>query len=100
MAPWGDHGAEGAPQRAREAGMVGIRMVTAAEVVRTGPLAAVIVTLVLLLVLGAIFWSFLRRARRGGVSPLAVDRLDAPRLPEPADPTVLPGEAAAPDEQQ
>ncbi len=80
--------------------MVGISMVTAAEAVRTGPLAALIVTVVLLLILGAIFWSFLRRARKGGVSPLAVDRLDAPRLPEPADPTVLPTEADAQDEQQ
>ena len=80
--------------------MVGLHLVTAAEAVRTGPLAAVIVTVVLLLVLGAIFWSFLRRAGKGGVAPLAVDRLDAPRLPEPADPTVLPTEADSPDEQQ
>jgi hypothetical protein len=99
MAPWCDHGAAGAPSRVREVGMGALLVVTTAEAVRTGPLAALVVTVVLLLVLGAIFWSFLRRASKGGVSPLAVDRLDAPRLPEPADPTVLPDEVAAPDEQ-
>jgi hypothetical protein len=100
MAPWCDHGAEVAPSRAREVGMVGLHVVTTAEAVRTGPLAALIVTAVLLLVVGAVFWSFLRRARKGGVTPLAVDRLDAPHLPEPADPTVLPTDADAPDERQ
>ena len=63
---------------------------TLAEAVRTGPLAALIVTVVLLLIVGAIFWSFLRRASKGGVSPLAVDRLEAPHLPEPTDPAELP----------
>ena len=72
--------------------MVGLHAVTAAEAVRTGPLAALIVTVVLLLILGAIFWSFLRRARKGGVSPLAVDRLEAPHLPEPTDPAELPSQ--------
>ncbi len=78
--------------------MVGMDLL-AAEAVRTGPLAALVVTVVLLLVLGAVFWSFLRRAHRGGVSPLEVDRLDAPRLPEPADPAVLPAETDAPEQQ-
>ena len=73
--------------------------VVADAAVRTGPIAALIVTVVLLLVLGAIFWSFLRRASKGGVPPLDVDRLDAPRLPEPADPAVLPAEPGRPDEQ-
>jgi hypothetical protein len=79
--------------------MDALRVVADADV-RTGPLAALVVTVVLLLVLGAVFWSFLRRAGKGGVPPLDVDRLDAPRLPEPADPTTLPTEAASPDDPQ
>lgn len=43
-----------------------------------GPVAVLGVTVVLLLLLGAVFWSFLRRARREGVAPLAVDRRVAP----------------------
>jgi len=70
-----------------------------AEAARTGPLAALIVTVVLLLVVGAIFWSFLRRASKQGVSPLEVDRLAAPHLPEPADPTELPAVTDVPDEK-
>jgi hypothetical protein len=71
----------------------------AAEAVRTGPLAALVVTVVVLLVVGAIFWSFLRRASKQGVSPLEVDRLDAPHLPEPADPAELPAVTDVPDEK-
>ena len=59
-----------------------------------GPLTVLVVTVVLLLLLGAVFWSFLRRARHGGIEPLAVDRLDAPRRPEPPAPSVLPADAA------
>ncbi len=56
-------------------------------------LGAIVVTVVVLLALGAVFWSFLRRA--GTVrAPLAVDRRAAPRLPEPADPGDLPGSVA------
>jgi hypothetical protein len=102
MAPWCDHGAEGVPSRVREVGMVGLLAVPLAEAVRTGPLAALIVTVVLLLIVGAIFWSFLRRARKDGVSPLEVDRLEAPHLPEPADPAELPTQRPAdpPDQQR
>ena len=57
------------------------------------PLTVLVVTAVALLLLAAVFWSFLRRARHGGVEPLAVDRLDAPHLPEPPEPTVLAAEA-------
>ena len=70
-----------------------------ADAARTGPLAALIVTVVLLLIVGAVFWSFLRRASRDGVSPLEVDRLAAPQLPEPADPTELPAVSDVPDEK-
>jgi len=71
----------------------------AAEAVRAGPLAVLVVTVVLLLVVGAIFWSFLRRASKQGVSPLEVDTLEAPHLPEPADPTELPAVTDVPDEK-
>ena len=71
----------------------------AAEAVSAGPLAVLLVTVVLLLVVGAIFWSFLRRARKQGVSPLEVDTLAAPHLPEPADPTELPAVTDVPDEK-
>ena len=71
----------------------------AAEGARTGPLAALVVTVVLLLVAGAIFWSFLRRASKQGVSPLEVDRLEAPHLPEPEDPAELPVVTDVPDEK-
>jgi hypothetical protein len=60
------------------------------EATTAGPLAALVVTVVLLLLLGAVFWSFLRRSRRDGVAPLAVDRLEPRHLPEPPDPTELP----------
>ena len=60
----------------------------------TSPAAALAVTVVLLLVLSAVLWSFLRRARRGGVLPLDVDRGEPPRLPEPLSPDLLPGEVA------
>lgn len=60
------------------------------EATTAGPLAALVVTVVLLLLLGAVFWSFLRRSRRDGVAPLAVDSLEPRHLPEPADPTELP----------
>jgi hypothetical protein len=65
---------------------------------RTGPVTVLVVTAVALLLLAAVFWSFLRRARHGGVEPLAVDRLDAPHLPEPPAPTVLATDAAGPVE--
>ena len=71
----------------------------AAAAVRSGPLAALVVTVVLLLVVGAVFWSFLRRASKQGVSPLEVDTLEAPHLPEPADPTALPSVTDVPDEK-
>jgi hypothetical protein len=71
----------------------------AAEPARTGPVAALVVTVVLLLVVGAIFWSFLRRASKDGVSPLEVDRLEAPHLPEPEDPAELPVVTDVPDEK-
>ena len=51
------------------------------------------------LVVGAIFWSFLRRASKRGVSPLEVDRLEAPHLPEPEDPAELPVVTDVPDEK-
>ena len=57
---------------------------------KTGPVAALVVTVVLLLLFGAVFWSFLRRSRREGVAPLAVDLLEPEHLPEPADPAELP----------
>jgi hypothetical protein len=60
------------------------------EAVKAGPVAALVVTVVLLLLVGAVFWSFLRRSRREGVAPLAVDLLEPERLPEPADPAELP----------
>ena len=60
------------------------------EAVKAGPVAAFVVTVVLLLLLGAVFWSFLRRSRREGVAPLAVDLLEPEHLPEPADPAELP----------
>jgi len=69
---------------------------TLAATTPAGPLAILAVTVVVLLVVGAIFWSFLRRASRDGVSPLAVDSLDAPHLPEPPDPTVLAAEVEPP----
>ena len=52
-----------------------------------GSLAALIVTVVVLLALGAVFWSFLRRGGAADIAPLAVDQLEAPRVPEPTDPT-------------
>jgi len=60
------------------------------EATKAGPVAALVVTGVLLLLLGAVFWSFLRRSRREGVAPLAVDLLEPGHLPEPADPAELP----------
>ena len=65
-----------------------------AAATRTGPVVALVVTVVLLLLVGAVFWSFLRRSRREGVAPLAVDLLEPEHLPEPADPAELsrPGE--------
>jgi hypothetical protein len=91
MAPWCDRGAEGVPGQAEEVGMLTqVARLVAAEPVRSGPLAVLVVTVVLLLVVGAIFWSFLRRSSKKGVSPLEVDTLEARHLPEPADPTVLP----------
>lgn len=53
------------------------------------PVTATILTVVLLLILGTVLWSFLRRSRRDGVLPLAVDRLDEAHPPEPADPAQL-----------
>jgi hypothetical protein len=100
MAPWGDRGAEGRAATAQEVGMgTLVAPLLSAEAVRTGPLAALIVTVLLLLVVGAIFWSFLRRASKQGVSPLEVDTLAAPHLPEPADPTELPDVADVPDQK-
>jgi hypothetical protein len=64
---------------------------------KTGPVAALVVTVVLLLLFGAVFWSFLRRSRREGVAPLAVDLLEPEHLPEPADPAELPRAAEQPD---
>ena len=64
---------------------------------KTGPVAALVVTVVLLLLVGAVFWSFLRRSRREGVAPLAVDLLEPEHLPEPADPAELPRAAEQPD---
>jgi hypothetical protein len=93
MAPWCDHGVEERAATAREVGMHAQVALPLAAVVKAGPLAALVVTVVLLLVVGAIFWSFLRRARKQGVSALEVDRFDAPHLPEPPDPTVLAAEA-------
>ena len=61
-----------------------------AAATRTGPVVALVVTVVLLLLVGAVFWSFLRRSRREGVAPLAVDLLEPEHLPEPADPAELP----------
>jgi hypothetical protein len=61
------------------------------------PVTVLVVTALALLLLAAVFWSFLRRARRDGVEPLAVDRLDAPRLPEPSAPTELAAEPAEDD---
>lgn len=60
-----------------------------------GSLAALIVTVVVLLALGAVLWSFLRRGGAADIAPLAVDQLEAPRVPEPTDPTLL-GSGAAP----
>ena len=65
-----------------------------AETASAGPLAILAVTAALLLLLAAVFWSFLRRARREGVAPLAVDRLEPPRLAEPADPRMPSTETA------
>ena len=65
---------------------------TLAEAAKVGALGILAVTAVLLLVVGAIFWSFLRRASKDGVSPLEVDRLDPPHVPEPPDPTVISGD--------
>lgn len=64
---------------------------TLAEAAKVGALGILAVTAVLLLVVGAIFWSFLRRASKDGVSPLEVDLLDPPHVPEPSDPTVISG---------
>jgi hypothetical protein len=44
--------------------------------VNGGVLAALIVAVVLLLVLGSFLWLWLRSAREGGAAPLAVDALD------------------------
>jgi len=63
------------------------------EAVKAGPLAAAAVTVVVLLLVGAALWSFLRRSRARGVAALAVDQLEAPRLPEPPEPRVLAAEA-------
>ena len=70
------------------------------EATTAGPLAALVVTVVALLLLGAVFWSFLRRSRRGGVAPLAVDSLEPRHLPEPPDPSELsrPSELPRPSE--
>ena len=46
-------------------------------------LTAVVVTIVVLLLLGLVFWSFLRRGSVSGIAPLAVDRRAAPRALEP-----------------
>ena len=54
-------------------------------------LTAVVVTIVVLLLLGLVFWSFLRRGSVSGIAPLAVDRRAAPRVPEPVDPDLSPG---------
>ena len=62
----------------------------------TSPAAVLAVTVLLLLLLGAVFWSFLRRARRQGVAPLAVDRRSTAPAPTPARP-VPPARAAATD---
>ena len=77
-------------------------MTTYAEVLgdatKAGPVAALVVTVVLLLLLGAVFWSFLRRSRREGVAPLAIDLLEPEHLPEPADPAAQPPTSATAEE--
>jgi hypothetical protein len=49
-----------------------------------GTVTAWVVTAVILLLLAAVAWSFMRRAREDGMVPLAVDTLDR-ETPEAAD---------------
>jgi hypothetical protein len=58
--------------------------------VNGGVVAAWIVAILVLLVLGGLLWLWLRSARQGGAAPLAVDALD----PSTGAPTQLAADAA------